>query len=117
METMRHAFGLPVGLSDHTQGIAVPIAAVALGAAVIEKHFTLDWNLPGPDHKASLESNELKAMVTAIRQVETALGNGQKIPTVSEWKNREIARKSIVTVDELVKSHHCHPEPSVMSIL
>ena len=86
METMRNSFGLPVGLSDHTPGIAVPIAAVALGAAVIEKHFTLDRNLPGPDHKASLESNELKAMVTAIRQVETALGNGQKIPTVSEWK-------------------------------
>ena len=101
MKTMQHAFGLPVGLSDHTPGIAVPIAAVALGAAVIEKHFTLNRNLPGPDHKASLEPNELKAMVTAIRQVETALGNGQKIPSVSEWKNREIARKSIVAVDPI----------------
>jgi len=96
METMRSAFGLPVGLSDHTPGIAVPIAAVALGASVIEKHFTLDKNLPGPDHRASLEPDELKAMVTAIRQVETALGNGQKIPSPSELKNREIARKSLM---------------------
>jgi N-acetylneuraminate synthase len=103
MATMQIAFGLPVGLSDHTPGIAVPIAAVALGAAVIEKHFTLDRNLPGPDHKASLEPNELKAMVTAIRQVETALGNGQKIPTVSEWKNREITRKSIVATGPIKK--------------
>jgi len=96
MTTMRGAFGLPVGLSDHTPGIAVPIAAVALGAAVIEKHFTLDKSLPGPDHKASLEPDELKAMVAAIRQVETALGDGGKIPSPSEWKNREIARKSLV---------------------
>ena len=96
METMRTAFGLPVGFSDHTPGIAIPIAAVALGAVVIEKHFTLDRNLPGPDHKASLVPDELKAMVAAIRQVEAALGNEQKIPATSEWKNREIARKSIV---------------------
>jgi len=101
METMRSAFGLPVGLSDHTPGIAVPIAAVALGAVVIEKHFTLDCNLPGPDHKASLEPDELKAMVTAIRQVETALGNGQKIPSPSEWKNREIARKSLMAAQSI----------------
>ena len=98
IETMRVAFGLPVGLSDHTPGIAVPIAAVALGAVVIEKHFTLNRNLPGPDHKASLEPNELKSMVTAIRNIEIALGNGEKIPTVSEVKNRDIARKSLVAV-------------------
>ena len=103
MATMRAAFGLPVGLSDHTPGIAVPIAAVALGAAVVEKHFTLDKNLPGPDHKASLEPYELKAMVTAIRQVEKALGNGQKIPSPSELKNREIARKSLMTACPIKK--------------
>jgi len=96
MNTMRAAFGLPVGLSDHTPGIAVPIAAVALGATVIEKHFTLDKNLPGPDHKASLEPDELKSMVEAIRQAETALGNGLKMPMPSELKNRDIARKSLV---------------------
>ena len=95
METMRKALGLPVGLSDHTPGIAVPIAAVALGAAVIEKHFTLDRNLPGPDHKASLEPDELKAMVTSIRNIEVALGDGHKVPALSEMKNRNIARKSV----------------------
>jgi len=93
---MRTAFGLPVGLSDHTLGIAVPIAAVALGATFVEKHFTLDRNLPGPDHKASLEPDELKSMVTAIRNVEVAMGNGQKVPMTSELKNRNIARKSLV---------------------
>jgi len=103
MATMRAAFGLPVGLSDHTPGIAIPIAAVALGASVIEKHFTLDRNLPGPDHKASLEPDELKAMVAAIRQVETALGNGIKIPSHSEWKNRPIARKSFVAAKPIKK--------------
>lgn len=96
METMRNAFGLPVGLSDHTPGIAVPIAAVSLGAVAIEKHFTLDRNLPGPDHKASLEPDELKSMITAIRNVEAALGNGRKVPKFSELKNRDIARKSLV---------------------
>ena len=108
METMRAAFGLSTGLSDHTPGIAVPIAAVALGAVVIEKHFTLDKNLPGPDHKASLEPEELKSMVAAIRNIEKALGNGQKAPTPSELKNRDIARKSLVAAcaikkDELFK--------------
>lgn len=96
LETLWAAFGLPVGLSDHTTGITVPIAAVALGAAVIEKHFTLDKNLPGPDHKASLEPYELKAMVEAIRQVEVSLGNIRKIPTKSEFKNLAIARKSLI---------------------
>lgn len=103
MATMRAAFGLPVGLSDHTPGIAIPIAAVALGASVIEKHFTLDRNLPGPDHKASLEPDELKAMIAAIRQVEAALGNGVKIPSRSEWKNRSIARKSLVAAKPIQK--------------
>jgi N-acetylneuraminate synthase len=96
MKTMRTAFGLQVGLSDHTPGIAVPIAAVALGTTVIEKHFTLDRLLPGPDHKASLEPGELKAMVTAIRNVEAAQGNGQKVPMPSEWKNKAIVRRSLM---------------------
>jgi N-acetylneuraminate synthase len=96
METLRVAFHLPVGLSDHTPGITVPIAAVAMGAVVIEKHFTLDKNLPGPDHKASLDPDELKAMIVSIRQVEEALGHGLKLPSPSEWKNRDIARKSLV---------------------
>lgn len=110
MATMRAAFGLPVGLSDHTPDIAVAIAAVALGATVIEKHFTLDRNLPGPDHKASLEPDQLKAMVTAIRQVETALGNGEKIPSSSEWKNREIARKSLMAARPIHKGESFNPE-------
>lgn len=96
METMRQKFGLKVGYSDHTQGIEIPIAAVAMGACVIEKHFTLDRNMEGPDHKASLEPDELAAMVRAIRNVEKALGDGGKIPSKSEIKNIPIARKSIV---------------------
>jgi N,N'-diacetyllegionaminate synthase len=89
-------FGVSVGYSDHTKGIEVPIAAVALGATVIEKHFTLDRNMEGPDHKASLEPDELKAMVVAIRNIELALGSGHKCVSESERKNIEIARKSIV---------------------
>ena len=96
MDTLMSAFGLPVGYSDHTEGIAVPIAAVARGAVVIEKHFTLDRTLPGPDHKASLEPSELKQMVAAIRVVEQALGAGRKHPTPSELKNMSVARKSLV---------------------
>lgn len=96
MQTLRDAFKVPVGYSDHTAGIEVPIAAVALGAAVIEKHFTLDRNLPGPDHKASLEPDELAAMVAAIRNIGQALGDGIKRPSPSEAKNRPIARRSIV---------------------
>ena len=87
---------IAVGYSDHTLGIEVPIAAVAMGASIIEKHFTLDRNLPGPDHKASLEPAELKAMVAAIRNIEYALGDGIKRPTPSEEKNRLVARKSLV---------------------
>lgn len=89
-------FGVQIGYSDHTKGIEVPIAAVALGAIVIEKHFTLDKNMEGPDHKASLEPDELKAMVSAIRNIEQALGTGHKTISESERKNIEIVRKSIV---------------------
>lgn len=96
MLTIRDAFGVEVGYSDHTRGIEVAIAAVALGARVIEKHFTLDRTLPGPDQKASLEPDELAAMVTAIRNVEQAIGDGSKTPTESEAKNWPIARKSLV---------------------
>jgi N,N'-diacetyllegionaminate synthase len=96
MQSLRAAFGVAVGYSDHTPGIEIPIAAVALGATLIEKHFTVDRTLPGPDHKASLEPHELEAMVRSIRNVERALGDGIKRPTDSELRNRPIARKSIV---------------------
>jgi len=96
MDTLRAAFGLPVGLSDHSVGITIPIAAVAYGAGMIEKHFTLDRTLPGPDHRASLEPAELKTMVTGIRQVEMAIGDGIKQPTPAEQRNAVIARKSLV---------------------
>lgn len=96
MQSIQAAFGVAVGYSDHTVGIEVAIAAVVLGATVIEKHFTLDRNLPGPDHKASLEPNELKAMVSAIRNIEIALGDGIKRLTPSEARNKSVARKSLV---------------------
>lgn len=96
MLTIKNAFKVDVGYSDHTLGIEVPIAAVAMGAKVIEKHFTLDKNMEGPDHKASLDPYELKVMVSAIRNIEKALGNGIKTPSKSELKNIEIVRKSIV---------------------
>jgi N,N'-diacetyllegionaminate synthase len=96
MLSIRDAFGVKVGYSDHTLGIEVAVAAVALGATVIEKHFTLDRQLPGPDHKASLTPAELLAMVAAIRNVERALGDGVKRPSASELPNRAIARKSLV---------------------
>jgi N-acetylneuraminate synthase len=96
MHTMAAAFGLPVGYSDHTAGIEVSIAAVACGATVIEKHFTLDRTLPGPDHAASLEPDELKALVSAIRNVEVALGSPVKCPAPEEVPNRQVARRSLV---------------------
>ena len=96
MDTLRESFKVPVGYSDHSLGIEVPIAAVARGAVVIEKHFTLDKTLPGPDHRASLDPSELKAMVQAIRNVESCLGDGIKKPSKSEKRNMRIARKSIV---------------------
>jgi N,N'-diacetyllegionaminate synthase len=103
MLTIKEAFKVNVGYSDHTSGIEVPIAAVALSASVIEKHFTLDKNMEGPDHKASLEPDELKTMVQAIRNIEKALGNGIKSPSQSELKNKPIARKSIVAVRSIMK--------------
>jgi N-acetylneuraminate synthase len=103
MVTMGRAFGLPVGYSDHTTGIAVPLAAVALGATLIEKHFTTDRRLPGPDHQASLEPQELKEMVRSIRDVEAALGSPVKMPVASELKNRLIARKSLVAARDIQK--------------
>ncbi|WP_097025885.1 N-acetylneuraminate synthase [Clostridium peptidivorans] len=96
MNTLKEKFNVMVGYSDHTKGTEVTIAAVAMGATVIEKHFTLDRNMEGPDHKSSLEPNELKTMVNAIRNIEKAMGNGKKIPSPSERKNINIARKSIV---------------------
>lgn len=96
MNTLRDKFSLEVGYSDHTKGIEVPIAAVAMGATVIEKHFTLDRNMEGPDHKASLEPIELAEMVRSIRHIEEALGTGEKTPSPSEKKNMAVARKSIV---------------------
>ena len=104
MDALRKEFGVEVGYSDHTKGIEVPIAAVALGATVIEKHFTLDRNMEGPDHKASLEPDELKAMVRAIRNIEKAVGgDGTKHVSKSERKNIAIARKSIVAAKEIKK--------------
>jgi N,N'-diacetyllegionaminate synthase len=104
MQTIKFAFpGISVGYSDHTEGIEVSIAAVAMGATIIEKHFTLDKNMKGPDHKASLEPAELKAMVHAIRNIEKALGTGIKKPSPSELKNKPIARKSIVAAKNIQK--------------
>lgn len=100
MLTIRSSFpGVTVGYSDHTLGIEIPVAAVAMGAKVIEKHFTLDKTMEGPDHKASLEPNELAAMVSAIRNVEIALGSGWKMPTAIEKANRKVVRKSIVAAE------------------
>ncbi len=106
MNTIAQAFNVKVGYSDHTLGIEVPIAAVALGARCIEKHFTLSRSMEGPDHKASLEPDELKAMVAAVRNIEEAIsGSGLKEPSPSETKNKEIARKSIHLRNDLSKGH------------
>lgn len=96
MQNLKHAFCLPVGYSDHTSGIPIPLAAVGMGAVVIEKHFTLDQSMEGPDHKASLEPHELKAMIQGIREIELALGDGIKRTSQSEAKNKSIVRKSII---------------------
>jgi len=103
MSTMRDELGVRTGYSDHTAGIEVPIAAVALGAVLIEKHFTLDRRMEGPDHKASLEPGELKQMVTSIRNIEKALGTGEKKPTASETKNIDVARRSIVAARSIAR--------------
>jgi N-acetylneuraminate synthase len=103
MDTLATAFNLAVGYSDHSAGIEIPIAAVARGATLIEKHFTLDKHMEGPDHKASLEPSELKAMVSAIRNVELAIGDGVKGPRPSEIKNKAIARKSLVAAKDIAE--------------
>lgn len=103
MQTIARAFNVRVGYSDHTSGIEVPIAAVAMGATIIEKHFTLDKNMEGPDHKASLKPDEFKAMVHALRNIEKVLGNGIKKPSPSELKNKPIVRKSIVAAKNIKK--------------
>ena len=105
MVTLKSAFGLPVGYSDHTPGVEIAIAAIALGAEVIEKHFTLDRSLPGPDHSASLEPAELKDMVTSIRNVEVALGTGAKVPARCELPNISVARKSLVAARPMPAGH------------
>lgn len=111
MLTMQKELGVKTGYSDHTLGIEVPIAAVALGASVIEKHFTIDRHMPGPDHRASLEPDELKQMVQAIRNVELAmLGSGKKEPSPSEQKNIHVARKSIVASKKISKGEILSPE-------
>lgn len=110
MDTLRSAFGLPVGLSDHTTGIAVPIAAAARGAAIIEKHFTLDKMLPGPDHRASVDPPELKAMIVAIRQIELALGVPLKRPSLAEVRNSALIRKSLVAMKTIRKGEHFSEE-------
>lgn len=105
MDTMTRAFGLPVGWSDHTLGIEVSLAAVALGATIVEKHFTEDCSLPGPDHRASLEPAGLKALVTGIRAVEAALGHGRKAPAPSEAGTAQVARKSLFARHDLPAGH------------
>ena len=110
MQDLREQFALPVGYSDHTAGIEADIAAAALGAVVIEKHFTLDKTLPGPDHKASLSPEELTAMVAAVRKTELALGDGRKHVTESEAKNKPIARKSILAKRDIKKGETFTPE-------
>lgn len=101
MDTLAQAFGLPVGYSDHTEGILIPVAAVARGAKIIEKHFTLDRSLPGPDHKASLEPAELTQMVRDIRALQAALGDGGKTPQPSEWDTRQAARQQVVAARDI----------------
>ena len=101
MLTMREVLGVPVGYSDHTAGIQVAVAAVAMGASIIEKHFTLDRSLPGPDHKASLEVTELKNMIEQIREVEVALGSAEKVPTTAELAVQQVVRRSIVLVHDM----------------
>jgi N-acetylneuraminate synthase/N,N'-diacetyllegionaminate synthase len=110
MEALRQAFQVPVGFSDHTLGIGVPIAAAALGACIVEKHLTLDRNLPGPDHRASLEPDEFAAMVRGIRDAEAALGDGIKRPTASEETIKRVIRKSIVAAVDIPKGTLLRPD-------
>lgn len=110
MRTMSAAFGVPIGYSDHTEGLEISLAAVALGATIIEKHFTLDKTLPGPDHRASLEPNELNALVLGIRAVESALGHGRKEPAPGEADTAAVARRSIVTTRDISRGTTILPE-------
>lgn len=103
MDTLAHAFGLPVGYSDHTEGTLIPIAAVARGASIIEKHFTLDRTMEGPDHQASLEPDEMASMVEQIRMLGTALGDGGKAPQTSEWDTRRAARQQVVAARSITR--------------
>jgi len=117
IDTLKTAFGLPVGLSDHSPGISAAIAAVAIGAGIIEKHFTLDQSLPGPDHKASLTPEELHSLIKSIREVEAALGHGRKEPAAIELKNAAIARRSVAAACDIeagtaiTTSHLCFKRP------
>jgi N-acetylneuraminate synthase len=110
MQTLRQAFGLKVGFSDHTQGIHIPVAAVALGASVIEKHMTLDNRLPGPDHKASLEPDDFREMVQAIRDTEAALGTGVKTPHPDELANRNVVRRAVVAGRTIIRGETLHSD-------
>jgi sialic acid synthase SpsE len=101
MATMTQRLGVPVGYSDHTEGTEVALAAVALGACVLEKHFTIDRAMPGPDHRASLEPDELTSLVGAVRSVESALGDGVKAPTAAERRNAAVFRRSLAAADDL----------------
>lgn len=114
MTTLGQAFSLPVGYSDHTEGAAISLAAVALGATVLEKHFTLDRAMPGPDHAASLEPDELKRLVAAVRMVEVSLGSARKQPGLAECRNIAVARKSIVAARDLPAGHILKPEDLAM---
>jgi len=114
MLEIKNVLDIEIGYSDHTLGIEVPIAAVALGAKIIEKHFTLDKNLPGPDHKASLEPEELISMVKSIRNIEMALGKSEKKPTEQELKNMEVGRKSIHASKNLKKGSIIKAEDIIM---
>lgn len=114
MLTLKDTFGYPIGYSDHTQGIEIPIMAAAMGATVIEKHFTLDKNMEGPDHKASLEPKELETMVKMIRNIESAFGTGEKVPTASEMKTKEVARKSLVLATDKKKGEILKEEDIVI---
>ena len=110
MCTLASAFGFPVGYSDHSPGIEIAVAAVALGARIIEKHFTLSKDMAGPDHRASLEPEELRAMVRAIRNVEKSLGNGIKVPAPCERKNIAVARKSVVAKRDIANGERISRE-------
>ncbi|MBX3096493.1 MAG: N-acetylneuraminate synthase [Fimbriimonadaceae bacterium] len=114
MDTMRKAMRKPVGLSDHSEGITIALAAVAMGACVIEKHFTLDRNLPGPDHAASLEPPELRDMVAQIRAVESALGDGIKQPTEAEMNTRDVARRSVALAKSCEAGHVLTPADLIL---